>query len=87
MVQLCCTLNTCQAIVHGNKKERKMAYIKANYGFTQEAALALRKIGVEIPRSPNGKPASFELDDDTAIKAGVRYIRGTPETSGRLVTA
>ena len=64
-----------------------MAYIKANYGFTQEAALALRKVGIEIPRSPNGEPASFELSDDIAAKAGVRYIRGNPATPGRLVTA
>ena len=64
-----------------------MAYIKANYGFTQEAAFALRKVGVEIPRSLNGEPSSFELDDDAAIKAGVRYVRGTPSTPGKLVTA
>lgn len=64
-----------------------MAYIKANYTFTQQAALALRKIGVEIPRSPNGEPASFELADDVAAKAGVRYIRGNPANPGRLVTA
>ena len=64
-----------------------MAYIKANYGFSQEAALALRKVGVSIPRSPNGEPASFKLDDDIAAKAGVRYIRGNPATPGRLVTA
>jgi len=64
-----------------------MAYIKANYGFTQEAAFALRKIGVEIPRSPNGEPAPFELDDDIAAKAGVRYIRGNPANPGRLVAA
>jgi len=64
-----------------------MAYIKANYGFTQQAAFALRKAGISIPRSPNGEPASFELDDDIAAKAGVRYIRGNPSTPGKLVTA
>jgi len=64
-----------------------MAYIKANYGFTQQAVFALRKAGVEIPRSPNGEPAGFELDDELLHKAGVRYIRGNPATPGRLVTA
>jgi hypothetical protein len=59
--------------------------IKANYSFSQSAALRLRRVGIEIPRSPNGEPARFELSEEIALKAGVRYIRGTPETPGRLV--
>jgi hypothetical protein len=64
-----------------------MIHIRADYEFSQEAALSLRKAGFEIPRSPNGEPASFWLDPDLARLAGVRYIRGNPETPGRLVIA
>lgn len=57
-------------------------YIAGAWTFTQSACFALREQGVNLTNLDTRK--GFLIKTDTLKKAGVKYVKGTPETKGLL---
>jgi len=73
VVQNSCTLNACQAIVHGNKKERKMTKITS---FKNGSDVITEKNGAwysVILRNPSGEVHDKIRCDD--YRMALEYVR------------
>jgi|688.fasta_scaffold24984_3 hypothetical protein len=57
-------------------------YVKGTWTFTQEACFALRAVGINLTEKDTRK--GFLIPAAALDAAGVKYVRGNPETKGLL---